>query len=56
LFSLSYLLVCFLMIVGQVERILFYLRLIEMRLVILLGKSGDKEIDEYNHFWRCYLF
>ena len=46
----------FLMIVGQVERILFYLRLIEMRLVILLGKSGDKEIDEYNHFWRCYLW
>ena len=45
----------FFMIVGQVERILFYLRLIEMRLVILLGKSGDKEIDEYNHFWRCYL-
>jgi hypothetical protein len=26
-----------------------------MRLVILLGKSADKEIDEYNHFWRCYL-
>jgi hypothetical protein len=44
------------MIVGQVERILFYLRLIEMRLLNLLGKSGQKEGDEYNYFWRCYLW
>jgi len=25
-------------------------------LLILLSKSGHKESDEYNHFWRCSLW
>nr|ABK80620.1 hypothetical protein [uncultured marine Nitrospinaceae bacterium] len=30
--------------------------MIVMRLLIFLGKSGQKGSDEYNHFWRYYLW